>query len=244
MLAGLIPRLRSAAIEGSNRWTVAVVRPGDDPLENLAVELTAPFRPAGEVPEIGQVQRLSEDLQGGERGLDRFARLAMGDSPAGSRLVVVVDQFEEIFTYRPRDEQTRSHFERSRTAFLTNLLYAVSAPGGPVAAVLTMRSDFLGTCAGFPRLNDALTAHLEQVGPMRREELREAIERPAYLVGCEVEAALTERLLADVAGQAGALPLLQFALTEVWKRRDIRKLKLRAYEELGGVEGGAGEEGE
>jgi hypothetical protein len=82
-----------------------------------------------------------------------------------------------------------------------------------------------------------LNAHMVQVGPMTENELREAIERPAYLVGCEVEPALILRLLDDVKGQPGALPLLQFALTEVWKKRDVRKLKLRAYEDLGGVEG-------
>src|SRR5262249_13562320 len=141
------------------------------------------------------------------------------------------------FTYRPQDESTKERFERSRAAFFANLLNAAAAPGGRVAVALTMRSDFLGPCASFRRLNDVLNAHLVQVGPLQEEELREAIEQPAYLVGCEVEPALTERLLADVEGQAGALPLLQFALTEVWKKRDVRKLTLRAYDELGGVEG-------
>ena len=89
----------------------------------------------------------------------------------------------------------------------------------------------------FPKLNDALHTHLVQVGPMRQDELREAIERPAYLVGCEVEPALSERLLADVEGQSGALPLLQFALKEVWQKRDVRKLTLDAYLKLGGVQG-------
>ena len=79
-----------------------------------------------------------------------------------------------------------------------------------------MRSDFLGACPLFHQLSAVLSAHQELVGPMTAAELREAIERPAFLVGCEVEPPLTERLLADVKGQSGALPLLQFALTEVW----------------------------
>ena len=145
------------------------------------------------------------------------------------RLVVVVDQFEEVFTYRPQDEQAKARFEHRRAAFFANLLHAAARAGGRVAVVLTMRSDFLGACAVFPRLNDALHTHLVQVGPMRQDELREAIERPAYLVGCEVEPALSERLLADVKGQSGALPLLQFALKEVWSKRDVRKLTLDAY---------------
>src|SRR5262249_20859855 len=85
----------------------------------------------------------------------------------------------------------------------------------------------------FPQLAAVLSAHQEVVGPMTPAELREAIKRPAFRVGCEAEPGLTERLLADVQRQSGALPLLQFALTEVWKRRDIRRLTLRAYAELG-----------
>src|SRR5271165_4804488 len=206
VLAGLIPRVNAGAIDGSEQWKTAVVRPGDDPLANLAVEVSAPFLPKG-------------------------------DAPGEARLLVVVDQFEEVFTYRPQDEQAKARFEKARAAFFANLLHAAAASGGRVAVVLTMRSDFLGACASFTRLNDVFNTHLVQVGPMQEDELREAINRPAYLVGCEVEPALSERLLADVEGQPGALPLLQFALTEVWKKRDVRRLTLRAYAALGGVEG-------
>ncbi len=237
VLAGLIPRVNAGAIDGSEQWKTAVVRPGDDPLANLAVEVSAPFLPKGAMPDVGQVRKLIEDLQGDERGLDLFARLALRDAPGEARLLVVVDQFEEVFTYRPQDEQAKARFEKARAAFFANLLHAAAASGGRVAVVLTMRSDFLGACASFTRLNDVFNAHLVQVGPMQEDELREAINRPAYLVGCEVEPALSERLLADVKGQPGALPLLQFALTEVWKKRDVRRLTLRAYEALGGVEG-------
>ena len=237
VLAGLIPRVNAGAIDGSEQWRTAVVRPGDDPLANLAVEVSAPFLPKGAMPDVGQARKLIEDLQEDERGLDLFARLALRDAPGKARLLLVVDQFEEVFTYRPQDEQAKARFEKARAAFFANLMLAAAASGGRVAVVLTMRSDFLGACASFPRLNDVLNTHLVQVGPMQEDELREAINRPAYLVGCEVEPALSERLLADVEGQPGALPLLQFALTEVWKKRDVRRLTLRAYEALGGVEG-------
>ncbi len=160
------------------------------------------FRPAGEVPEIGQVQRLTRTCKAVTRPrpirTPCHGRLA-GWLAAGRRRRPVRGDLHLPAAGRA----TRSHFERSRTAFLTNLLYAASAPGGPGRGRPDDAVGLPGACAGFPRLNDALAAHLEQVGPMRREELREAIERPAYLVGCEVEAALTERLLADVAGQRG-----------------------------------------
>ena len=239
VLAGLIPRLKQGAIDGSERWNVAVVRPGDDPIENLAVAVASRSPREGTAPDIGLVRTLTKDLVADEGSLNLYARLALRDEPEDVRLIVVVDQFEEVFTYRPQDEQAKARFEQGRAAFFANLLQAAAKPGGRVAVVLTMRSDFLGACASFQRLNDALNAHLVQVGPMREVELREAIERPAYLVGCEVEPALTERLLADVAGQAGALPLLQFALKEVWKKRDVRKLTLRAYEAAGRHRGSA-----
>ena len=79
VLAGLIPRVNAGAIDGSEQWKTAVVRPGDDPLANLAVEVSAPFLPKGAVPDVGQARKLIEDLQGDERGLDLFARLALRD---------------------------------------------------------------------------------------------------------------------------------------------------------------------
>ena len=237
VLAGLVPRLKAGAIEGSERWPVAILRPGDDPLKNLAAGVVPRFLPAGALPDTAQVLKLADGLRADARTLDVFAQMALHNRPEDVRLVVVVDQFEEVFTYRPRDDQARARFERDRAAFFANLLHAAATPGGRVAVVLTMRSDFLSACAPFPQLAAVFSAHQELVGPMTAAELREAIEQPAVLVSCEVQPGLTERLLADVEGQPGALPLMQFALTEVWKKRDVRRLTLRAYDELGGSRG-------
>jgi hypothetical protein len=103
--------------------------------------------------------------------------------------------------------------------------------------VLTMRADFYGKCAAHPGLAAALSDHQVLVGPMTEDELRRAIERPAQLVGCEFEPGLVERLLHDVEDQAGALPLLQYALLELWQRRDGRRLTVAAYREIGGLQG-------
>jgi WD40 repeat protein len=234
VMAGLLPQLKAGAIAGSEHWPVAVLRPGDDPLKNLAVGVVAQFLPVGALPDMGQAHDLINALRDPEgKGLDVFARIALRHRPEHAHLVVVVDQLEEVFTYRPQEDQIRARFEQDRARFFGALLNAAAAPGGRVAVVVTMRSDFLGACAVFPQLAAVLSAHQELVGPMTAAELREAIERPAFLAGCEVEPALTERLLADVEGQAGALPLLQFALTEVWKKRDGRRLTLRAYTALG-----------
>jgi WD40 repeat protein len=233
VLAGLVPKLKVGRIDGSERWPVAILRPGDDPLKNLAAGVMPRFLPAGALADAAKVLKLIDDLHTDTRTLDVFAQMALHDQPEDVRLVVVVDQFEEVFTNRPQDDQARARFEQQRDQFFANLLQAAATPGGRVAVVLTMRSDFLSACAAFPQLAAVLSAHQEVIGPMTPAELREVIEQPAFRVGCEVEPGLTERLLADVKGQAGALPLLQFALTEVWKKREMRRLTLRAYTELG-----------
>jgi len=233
VLAGLVPRLLAGAIEGSEQWPVAILRPGDDPLKNLASGVASRFLAAGALPDAAQVLKLADDLRADARALDVFAQGALHDRPEDVRLVVVVDQFEEVFTYRPQEGQARARFERDRDQFFSSLLNAAAAAGGRVAVVLTMRSDFLSACAKFEQLSAVLSSHQELVGPMTSAELREAIERPAYLVGCEVEPRLAERLLADMDGQPGALPLLQFALKEAWKEREVRRLTLREYTGLG-----------
>jgi len=235
VLAGLVPKLKAGALEGSQHWPVAVLRPGDEPLANLAAGMIPSLQGPGASSDIKSVYGLLEALREdkGAQALDIFARSALHACSEDVRLLVVVDQFEELFTYRPEDGAARERFERDRATYLANLLNAAAAPGGRVAVLVTMRSDFLGACATFPQLSAVLSAHQELVGPMTPAELREAIVQPAYLVGHEVEPALVERLLGDVKGQTGALPLLQFALTEVWKKRDVRRLTLRAYEELG-----------
>jgi hypothetical protein len=241
VLAGLVPRLSEGAIEGGERWPVAILRPGDDPLQALTEKvvpaLCREVRVDPSVSEFKEQQELLDSLRAAGHDapnqLNRYAGLKFSDEPEGRRLLIVVDQFEEVFTYRPQDGPTRQQFEREREVFFASLLRAAAAPNGRVAVVLTMRSDFLSACAPFPQLSAVLSDHQELVGPMTPAELRNAIERPAYLVGCEVEPALTERLLADVKGQSGALPLLQFALTGVWKKRDVRRLTREAYIELG-----------
>ena len=152
VLAGLVPSLRAGAIEGSEHWPVAILRPGDDPLKNLAAEVVPQFLPAGDLPDTAQVLKLADDLRADARTLDVFAQMTLHDRPEDVRLAVVVDQFEEVFTYRPQDDQARARFEQVRSSFFANLLHAAAAPGGRVAVVLTMRSDFLTACANFPQL--------------------------------------------------------------------------------------------
>jgi hypothetical protein len=143
--------------------------------------------------------------------------------------VVVVDQFEEIFTLCRKDEL--------REAFIRNILYAAKAVQGKTLAILTMRADFYAKCAVNAELAAAFSDHHFLVGPMTDDELRRAIERPAQLVGCELEAGLVDLLVQDVRRQPGALPLLQHALLELWNKREGQRLAVKAYQEIGKLEG-------
>ncbi|MEU7524196.1 hypothetical protein AB0A74_00510 [Saccharothrix sp. NPDC042600] len=143
-------------------------------------------------------------------------------------LLLVVDQFEELFTL--------CHDDGQREAFVAALVTAATAPGSRTRVVLGVRADFLGHCGRHPELVEALHGGQVLVGPMSADELRRAIVQPALAVRCTVENALVTRLVADAAGQPAALPLLSHALLETWKRRRGVALTLDAYDQTGGLE--------
>ena len=128
-----------------------------------------------------------------------------------------------------------------RKDLIDNLLYAATAPDGQTVIVLTLRADFYGSCASYPgpALRTALAGHQELIGPMTEDELRQAIERPVQEDGyeCTFEPGLVETLLRDVKQQPGALPLLQFALKELWLQRDGRQMTVAAYRAIGELRG-------
>ena len=141
---------------------------------------------------------------------------------APMRGVLVVDQFEELFT-ACQDERERDEFIGALLRF--------------PRVVLALRADFYGRCAAFADLSRAVGANHVLVGAMSRDELRSAIERPAQRAGLVVEPDLADALLADVEGEPGALPLLSTALLELWSRREGRRLHVAAYARSGGVQG-------
>src|ERR671925_1147706 len=120
------------------------------------------------------------------------------------------------------------------------LVDAAEGSDGRVIVVLAVRADYYGACAAYPRLARLLGGSRVLLGPMRPEELARAIEGPAHRAGLAVEPALVTRLVEDVAGQAGGLPLLSTALLELWQRRDGRRLRLASYKETGGGRGAVG----
>jgi WD40 repeat protein/DNA-binding SARP family transcriptional activator len=149
-------------------------------------------------------------------------------APQG-RLVLAVDQFEELFT-ACRDESRRA-------VFVDTLVAAVRDPRRRALVIVALRGDFYGACAAYPELWRLLGANQVTVGPMGSDELRRAIELPARRAGLEVEPELTDALVADVEGEPGALPLLSTSLLELWQQRDGRRLRLAGYQQTGGVHG-------
>jgi energy-coupling factor transporter ATP-binding protein EcfA2 len=218
--AGLLPELRAGALAA--RWHMCVLRPGAAPLTALAAQLAklAPEQPMG-----ATLDALADD----PRTLHLAVELALAERPAGERALVLIDQLEEVFTLCRDDAQRRQLFSA--------LLYAASAPGARSTVIVTMRADFYARCSAYPEFAQLLTAQQMLVGPMDADALRQAIEEPARRVGLELEAGLAETILADVAAEPGALPLLEHALLELWERRRGELLTLEGYRDTGGVEG-------
>jgi WD40 repeat protein/DNA-binding SARP family transcriptional activator len=217
--AGLIPGLLSGSLPGSEAWRVAVLTPGAYPLEELEACL---LRIA-----INPPASLIEQLEGDDRGLLRAVkRVLPGDD---SELVLVVDQLEELFTL-VTDENLRAHV-------LSILERAVSDPHSRVRVVVTLRADFYDRPLLYRDFAELLRDRVVTVSPLSPDAIERAISEPARRSGITFEQGLLAEIVADVLDEPGALPLLQYALTELFEHRDGRTLTRSAYESIGGVSG-------
>ncbi len=220
--AGVMPALKNGALPGSKAWTVRLVTPGTQPLRGLAAQLARLFPRES-------MQRTLDGLRADERSLDLAVALTLGERPDEERVVLVVDQFEEVFTLCAD--------ETERAAFVANLCYAATIPGGRLVVLVAMRADFYHRCAPYPDLANLMATQQFLVSPLDPEGLREAIERPAWRAGYELQAGLAEAILDDVADRPGSLPLLEHVLLEIWQRRQGQTLTFEAYVASGGVAG-------
>jgi hypothetical protein len=220
--AGLLPALRRGALPDSETWRSYLLTPGPEPLTALAAQLL-------QVPRTDSVPRTLARLTRDKRTLHLAVSLAVARQPRVQRLVWVVDQFEEMFTQCTDEEQ--------RAQFVANLLYAATVPQGRNIVVLMMRADFYARCATYPGLAARISAHQHLLGPLDYVGRRQAIVGPAERVGLEFESGLVDTIVADVAGEPGALPLLEHALMELWGHRRGRLLTLEGYRASGGGAG-------
>lgn len=217
--AGMIPRMRRGTLPGSERWFVVEMLPGARPLE----ELEAALLRIAVNPPPSLLDQLKED----ERGLVRATKRVLMDNR--SELFLFIDQFEEVFTMA-QDKTEITHF-------LNSIVTAVTDPHCHLRVIITLRADFYDQPLLYPAFGDLVRRHTEVVLPMTPEELEMAIAGPAERVGVLPEPGLVQQIIGDVSTQPGALPLLQYALTELFDRRSGRVMTLAAYHKLGGALG-------
>jgi WD40 repeat protein/DNA-binding SARP family transcriptional activator len=219
VLAGLVPALRAGAIPGSARWKIVVTTPGAYPIEELEATL---LRTAVNPP-----PSLIEQLDADELGLLRAVKRVLPDD--GSELLLIIDQLEEVFTV-VEDEARRAHF-------LSIIERAVRDARSRLRVVTTLRADFYDRPLVYRDFADLMRDRVETVLPLAPDELERAITGPAGSVGVDLEEGLLARIVADVVDEPGALPLLQYALTELYERRNGATLTRAAYDAIGGISG-------
>ncbi|AUB80136.1 S8 family serine peptidase [Candidatus Thiodictyon syntrophicum] len=240
--AGLLPALDSGVLTRSiaagpapgTRWSIAELRPGEHPFRRLAAALqrSAGFQPAMPPAAADPIAPLEQALRRGPRALPWL--LGLHPLPPGERLLILVDQFEELFRYRRADPADAA-------AFVALLLGATAHPDCFI--VITLRPEYLGDCARFPGLPEAINAGLFLTPRLTPEQLADAVQLPARLpeFGGDLSPGLVHRLLAEASGEQDQLPLVQHLLMRLWDGTapapdGTRLLDEAGYEALGGLQ--------
>ena len=220
VLAGLIPKLREERC-----WLIESFRPNKQPFYELAAALISQLEPElGKTDKTIKAKALAESIR--EHGFTADVSAILKDK-SGKRLLLVVDQFEELYTGCTDTEQQQ---------FIDGLLAAVESASRTVTLVLTLRADFYSYVVNYPPFTEALNKYAAQnLSLMKAEEMQAAIELPAQKLGVKLEEGLTQRILDDVKQEPGNLPLLEFALTQLWDKQSRGQLTDQAYSEIGGV---------
>ncbi len=220
VFAGLIPQLRR---DENTQWRIISFRPGKNPFESLAVALMG----SGEIGENQRYQELELEVEL-KRNISAFPRIIADMFGDGSRVLLVVDQFEEIYTLCPNVEE--------RQIFIDGLLNVCVGEQFSTTVVMTLRVDFLGKAMSYQPLGKALQDFPPSLlVPMNRAELERAIIKPAARFSVELEEGLIDKLIDDVGLGEGSLPLQQFALTQLWGKQRPGLLTHKAYTEIGEV---------
>ena len=217
--AGLI-----SALKAQGNWLILPpIKPGDSLME-----------PANEIGRV--LTQICGDRS--DTKLEICRSIESGDLeaaiaclPGSEKILLVVDQFEEIFTVCPKEKEVE------RQQFIDLLVGIMQHPDSRLRVVTTMRADFFENCLAYRGLGEVIQKHQVLLLPMNEKELQEAIEEPAKAAKCELGEGLLTAILRDVRHEKNVLPLLEFALTELWKRRDHRRFTSAAYDALGGVLG-------
>ena len=218
VLAGLLPRLQDGALPDSENWHYySTIVPGAAPLAQLAKLL----EPEG----AETAEWLTENYDAFLNDSEHLAKLIQTQSNVP--VVMTIDQFEETFTL--------CHDDRERDAFIDNLLNLVNAREARHVVILTMRVDYESYLNKVPLFQSLYEQGLVRVTAMNASELHDAIEQPANAIGLKFEDGLIDALVREIVGEPAALPLLQFALLQLWDDRERNRITWDAYRRLGGV---------
>lgn len=216
--AGLIPALKTSIGSG---WLYATMKPGRDPIDALANAFSRLKDPS-----LGKYLR---ENTGQASVLHECAESILSEN-TNQRLILYIDQFEEVFTQLSKDKvQT----------FINLLDHTATVESGRVIILFSMRSDFVPNCATYPQLNAILNQQFMQIGAMQPEELVSAIAQPALRVGLKIDPDLIAQIINDMKGEPGALPLMQFALKDLFDAEQAKggiiALTLSNYLQRGGI---------
>lgn len=235
--SGLLPSLFRGFLTGAgSSWKIAVMRPGSDPVGNLAAALAELNKHELEAEEAAAAKLIFETtLRRSKHGLTDAVRQTHPGN--GENILIVVDQFEELFRFSRYEKESLLH-ERDSLAFVNLLLDASAGSDLPLYIAITMRSDFVGSCTEFRGLPEAINQGLYLIPRMTREEIRSAITGPVAVGGATISPMLVNRLLNDVGDNPDQLPILQHALMRTWQcwakeRKPESPLDVRHYEQIG-----------
>ncbi|MDX2230910.1 MAG: WD40 repeat domain-containing protein [Leptolyngbyaceae cyanobacterium bins.349] len=210
--------------------------PTEQPFKSLANAFVNPDATA--VDRAEQLRRAELFLQDGTSGFTQLIRASLISENRNTRMVLVIDQFEEMFTLCQG-----MNAERDRHRFFQGLLTALRDLREQFSLVIVLRADFFSKCSFYSGLAEQIEQHLVMVTPLTYDQIKASILKPAEKVGLVCEPNLVYNILLDIVGAPGELPLLQYTLMELWQRREQSaagepsRLTLAAYAELGGVRG-------
>ena len=233
--AGLIPALKAGyLIDDSDKWSIAIMKPGQSPLHNLVeaiMNLTHPETPGSTIPNT--VEQVKEE------GADVLLRLIAPLVTAHkNNFFLLVDQFEELFRFSMENDDVEKKDEA--IDFVNIMLELAQQKVVPVYVVMTMRSDFIGDCAQFYGLPEAMNQSQYLVPRLNRMQLKMVIEGPAKLYGGKLNPSLTSLLLNELGKVKDELPLLQHSLMRIWdfERKEDKsgELDIEDYHNIGGIE--------
>jgi WD40 repeat protein len=233
--AGLLPALFGGVMtKAGSHWNVAILRPGGRPIANLAEALLDTELWSGGQPP----SPLELETALSRSGLGLLEAVRQARPPQNENLLVVVDQFEELFRFSASQSERGTRDEAA--AFVNLLLEAARQVQVSIYVVLTMRSDFFGDCSQFEDLAEAINKGEYLVPRLTRDQKKQAIEGPIKVGGAQITPRLLQRLLNDVGDDPDQLPVMQHALMRTWTQwagdhADNEPLDLRHYESIGGM---------